>query len=138
MDSHTELCFPTFLSDRSGFKVSSNRSNNLDLNSTNVTGTALVSKTPSNDREKSSSSTKDAQFIDPSKSGKSCVSQTRKLTTPNMDNFQEKLPSEGLSKESISLLTNTRKKDTTLIKGSPSITGIAGVVGERFIPLDVL
>ena len=137
MDSHTELCFPTFLSDRSGFKVSSNRSNNLDLNSTNVTGTALVSKTPSNDREKSSS-TKDAQFIDPSKSGKSCVSQTRKLTTPNMDNFQKKLPSEGLSKESISLLTNTRKKDTTLIKSSPSITGIAGVVGERFIPLDVL
>lgn len=55
-----------------------------------------------------------------------------------MDNFQEKLYSEGLSKESISLLTNTRKKDTTLIKGSPSITGIAGVVGERFIPLDVL
>ena len=107
------VCFPTFLSDRSGFKESDNKSGNFELSNTNVAGTVLVFTSPSNVREKSSSSMKDAQSIGWSKSGKSCVSRERKLKTPGMYSFPEKLSSEGLSKESISLITNARRKGTS-------------------------
>ena len=70
MESHAELCFPTFLSDGLGFKDSGNSSRNFDLNNTNIVSTVLVSKTPSNSDEKPSFSTKDVQPADYSKSGK--------------------------------------------------------------------
>ena len=57
MESHTGLCFPTFLSDRSGFKKRDNRYGNFDLNNIDVAGNVLVSATPSNSTEKLSCST---------------------------------------------------------------------------------
>ena len=56
---------------------------------------------------------KDAQSIDQHKSGKSCFSRKRKFTTPGMDSFWENLSLKGLSKESISLTTNARRKGTS-------------------------
>ena len=83
MDSHTELCFPNFLSDCSGFNENGKRSGSFDFNNTNVAGKDLVSTTSSNGCQKPFSSTKDAQSIDRSTSGKSCISRKRKLTTPS-------------------------------------------------------
>ena len=99
MDSHAELYFPILLSDRSGFKESGNRSGNFDLNNTNKAGTVMVSTTLPN---ATTFSTKYAQSINWSKSGKSCISQKGKLATPGIDSFREKLSSKGLSKDSLS------------------------------------
>lgn len=104
MSSHTELCPPNVLSD------SGNRSSNFDFNNTSVAAAVLVFITPLNGSEKPSSSTNDAQSIDRSKSGKSCISQKRNLTSPGIDSFWEKFSSEGLSKESsISLILSLFK-----------------------------
>ena len=132
------LCFPTCLTDRSGFKESGNRSRKLDLNNTNMTGTVLVFTTPSNTSKKSCFSTKYAQSIDWFKLRKSYFSRKRKLTSPDMDSFLEKLSSQGLSKESISIITNAERKGTCTHYESSWRKWDIWCIEKRLIPWDVL
>ena len=109
MDTHEELYFTTILADRSGFEESGNRSGNFDLNNTNVADTVLVSTTPSNGSEKPLLLPKTFNLLIPNQENH-VLFEKRELTTPGMDSFREKLFSEGLSKESIPLITNARRK----------------------------
>lgn len=70
-----------------------------------MVSTVLVPTTLPTDSKKFSSSAKDAHpSIDLVKIGKVSFNRKRKLAAPGMDSFREKLSSEEISKESISLL----------------------------------
>ena len=98
--------FPLFSMISGVFKENSNRSGNFDHN-----GTVLVSATPSNNRENPPSFTKDYQFIDRSKSGKSCISRKRKFATSGMNSYRLWLLEES-SIKSISLIKHAIRKGT--------------------------
>ena len=63
----------------------------------------MVPTTPSTNSKESSSSSKDTQSIERSKSGKLSFNRKRKLASPATDSFRENLSSDGISKESAPL-----------------------------------
>ena len=137
MDTHEELYFTTILADRSGFEESGNRSRNFDLNNTNVADTVLVSTTPSNGSEKPL-----------------LLPKTFNLLIPNQENhvlFEKgRLQLLGWTVSGKSYFLKDYQKNLSLLSQMPeerakahimnrsAVSRIAGVVGERLIPLNVL
>ena len=74
--------------------------------------------------------------FDRAKQTKSSVDRKIELATPGMDSFREKLSAEGLSEEPVILIANSRRPGATSHRSG--VSKIAGVVGEKMIPLDVL
>ena len=55
-----------------------------------------------------------------------------------MNSFREKLSAAGLSKESSIFIATTRRTGSVSHYKLACVSGIAGVIGEKLIPLDVL
>ena len=56
-----------------------------------------------------------------------------------MDSLREKLPAGGFSKDSAALITNVSEDQVQmLITYRPGVSGIAGALKDKWIPLSVL
>ena len=127
MESHAELCFPTFLSDGLGFKDSGNSSRNFDLNNTNIVSTVLVSTTPSNSDEKPSFLPKMSNLLIIPNQGNNVLVEKGNLQLLAWTYSGKRLSSQIPEERTQSLITNR-----------PGVSGIAAVVGERLNPLNIL
>ena len=100
-----------------------------------MANTVVVLSASANVSKESLVTSKHSKSIDRAKQTKSSVDKKTKLATPGVDSFREKLSTERLSEV---CRPYWKCQGQSLITNRPGVSGMAGVLEERLIPLDVL
>ena len=114
LDSHKRICFFPIFSNRQSLTPSFDRSSNVNFDNTSMANPALVSSVTKALASKpfDFAQSPRSRFITRPKQGTSASNNKRKPATPGMDNFRERLSSEGISKESATLIANATRSGT--------------------------
>ena len=111
--THTKgYAFPPIFSNRQSPTQSFDRSSNVNFDNTSMTNPVLVPSVTKALDSKPFDFAQSPRFITKPKQGTSSSNNKRKPVTPGMDSFREKLSSEGMSKESATLIANAKRSGT--------------------------
>ena len=135
MDSSKNTWFPNFYCNRSSLEQSAKRESDFIANYHNLANTITVFTAVTIHSANTIVSIKNSEPFIRFKQRKASLDRAGKLITPNVDSLREILHAEAISEDSAAIIANARRSVQMLITNQPDVSGIAGVLKGKLLPI---
>ena len=138
MEIPKTVCFSTFQSNREGTEQGTSGPSSNFADNSSLAHSVVVSTSSTNVNRETNANTSRKGSLNGLKVGEAFTHRDRKIKTSALDNFREKLFAEEFQKTLQTLSQVPKDKVQFHITKRPGESGIAGVVGNKLIPLVAL
>ena len=138
VDPPLSICFPPICINRQGISQREDRKSMSDFSPLKLANTTLVWSTPRHVSKEPNTVAIITRPISRSSEGTTPINCQQNTATCDLESFREKLASEGISTKASELITSARRGGSVSNYELSWESGLAGVVNNKLILLDVL